>query len=100
MSEETGSNLISGRLFTPAIHCSNGMLNCSWPRADRSRDFEQTDGGDGDLARISMRCERSLGFPEKSWSTRGPPHQNIGVDDDQRFMSQSSAGKTGSNGRS
>jgi len=90
--------------FGQAVHICHPLLQrhaeLQPAAANRSRDFEQTDGGDGDLARITMRCERPLGFPGKSWSTSEPPHQNMGIDDDQRFMSQSSAGKTGSNGLS
>jgi len=63
-----------------------------------SRDFKQTDRGNDNLAWITMGCERPLGLPGKAWSMRKPPHQDMGVDDDQRFMSQSSAGKTGSKG--
>ena len=65
-----------------------------------SRDFKQTDCGDDNLSRVAVCRERPLRLSGKARSTSKPPHQDMGVDDDQRFMSQSAAGNSGSNGSS
>jgi hypothetical protein len=48
-----------------------------------SRDFKQTHRGDDNLTRLTMCRERSISLTGKAWSTSKPPHQNMGIDDDQ-----------------